>query len=149
MSARHGGPNAGNAALRTYVRTSPRRRRPFYAIATALLVATPAIAKDVIPAATPVGDPISCIEGDRYLKYTQVRSDQVIDFTTKSGKVYRNTLVTACPQLGFEQRFIHAVEGTEKYCATDAITVLIDSGRSRGATCGLGKFQEVKLADAK
>jgi hypothetical protein len=123
--------------------------RPFYAIATALLVATPAIAKDTIPAATPVGKPLDCIQGERWVKETRVRSDEVIDFYMYSNKVYRNTLPIACPQLGFEQRFLHTTRGPNQYCSLDTITVLTDPNLTHGATCGLGKFQEVKLASTK
>ena len=123
--------------------------RPFYAIATALLVAAPAIAKDAIPAATPVGKPVDCIRGERWLKETRVRSDDVIDFYTTNNKVYRNTLPMSCPQLGFEQRFLHVVRGIDQYCSVDVITVITEPNFTHGATCGLGKFQEVKLASTK
>src|SRR4051794_6429873 len=123
--------------------------RPRYAVAIALLVAAPAIAKDTIPAATPVGKPVDCIQGDRWIRETRVRSDSVIDFYMSGKKVYRNTLPLDCPQLGFERRFLHTSRGTTQYCSLDTITVLVDPSLTHGATCGLGKFQEVKLTGAK
>jgi hypothetical protein len=123
--------------------------RPFYAVATALLVAAPAIAKDSVPAATPIGKPVDCIQGDRWIKETRVRSDEVIDFYMNGKKIYRNTLPWGCPQLGFQQRFMHTTRGTSQYCSLDTITVLVDPNLTRGATCGLGQFQEVQLTSTK
>jgi hypothetical protein len=121
--------------------------RPFYAVATALLVASPAIAKDVVPAATPVGAPVSCLRMNT-VRETRVRSDEVIDFYTYGNKVYRNTLPIGCPQLGFEQRFVHKTS-IDEYCSLDMITVLTEPNLSQGATCGLGQFQQVQLSSAK
>jgi len=121
--------------------------RPLFAVATALLVASPAIAKDVVPAATAVGKPLDCIQMNQ-VRETRVHSDDVIDFVTSGHKVYRNTLPGGCPQLGFEKRFLHQTS-INQYCSLDTITVLTEPSLTRGATCGLGQFQEVKLASAK
>jgi hypothetical protein len=100
--------------------------------------------RDKVPDATPNGKPLECLQNSQ-IRDTQVRSDQVIDFVTNGGKVYRNTLDGPCPQLGFEKRFSHRSTLSE-YCSTDTITVLVnEGGLRRGATCGLGKFQPVTL----
>ncbi|WP_326523838.1 hypothetical protein [Sphingomonas sp.] len=111
------------------------------AAAAAPVVAGP---RDV-PAATPAGDPVDCIStvGMR----SQVRSDQVIDFTV-NGRTYRNTLPHGCPSLGFEQRFTYTLP-SPRLCSIDIITVLQGSDLQRGAGCGLGKFQPVTLEKAR
>jgi hypothetical protein len=73
-----------------------------------------------------------------------VRSDQVIDFEMNNRSILRNTLSGSCPQLGFEERFIYSVSNNQ-LCSVDTISVLLSNG-TRGATCGLGKFQPVTLA---
>ena len=116
-------------------------------IATALLsVAAVADAKPRdIPAATPIGEPVNCLQTIQ-IRETRVRSDSVIDFFTSGGKVYRNTLPNSCPSLGFEQRFGYTTS-IPQLCNVDIITVLYASpGLSRGASCGLGIFQPVQLA---
>ncbi len=121
--------------------------RPLLATALVLLVAAPAVARDSkIPEAVPDGKPVSCLsESD--VDHTSVRSDSIIDFYTRDGKVYRNTLPSSCPQLGFEQRYLHE-SPIDQICSVDTITVLTEPGLSRGATCGLGQFQPVKLVKA-
>lgn len=115
------------------------------ALAIVALGSAAASNKDKVPAATPDGKPLECLQTTQ-IRDTQVRSDQVIDFVTNGGKVYRNTLDYPCPQLGFEKRFSHKSTLNE-YCSTDTITVLLnEGGLRRGATCGLGKFQPVTLA---
>ena len=115
------------------------------ALAIVALGGATASDKDKVPDATPDGKPLECLQTTQ-IRDTQVRSDQVIDFVTNGGKVYRNTLDYPCPQLGFEKRFTHKSPLNE-YCSTDTITVLLnDGGLRRGATCGLGKFQPVTLA---
>ena len=112
-----------------------------------LAIAAPALGRDKpIPEATPDGKAVDCIWlGD--LRESKVRSDGVIDFVTRGSKVYRNTLDSECPQLGFEERFSYKVS-TSQLCSTDLITVLTSPGLSQGATCGLGQFQPVKLVKA-
>jgi len=108
-------------------------------------IAAPALARDKpVPPATPDGKAIDCIRTTE-LRETRVRSDSVIDFFTTGGKVYRNTLDGACPQLGFEERFSYKTS-IGQLCSTDVITVLTSPGLSQGATCGLSQFQPVKLA---
>lgn len=116
--------------------------RPLLFALAAIAVTAPAAARDV-PPATPIGDPVNCVRLNQ-IRATHVRSDQVIDFELAGRQVYRNTLPSACPSLGFEERFAYSVP-TGELCAVDTITVLQSTGM-RGATCGLGKFQPVSLA---
>ena len=108
-------------------------------------VAAPGGARDrnQVPEATPVGKPESCIRTIA-IRQTYVRSDSVIDFDMGGGKIYRNTLPYACPQLGFEEKFLYKTS-TGELCSVDTITVLTDPPVGHGATCGLGQFQPVKL----
>ena len=84
-----------------------------------------------MPAATPTGEPVDCVQLSQ-IRETHVRSDQVIDFEMSGKRMYRNTLDSACPMLGFEERFAYSVSGGQ-LCSSDTITVLQSSG-SRGAT---------------
>ena len=116
-----------------------------YLIALALLAPlTIGAARDSVPEATPVGEPVSCIP-IRSIGQSLVRSDRVIDFEVQGHKVYRNTLPNDCPGLGFEERFSYTTS-LSSLCSNDIITVLYTSPVSRGASCGLGQFQPVTLA---
>jgi hypothetical protein len=113
-------------------------------LAALMLLGAAAKTDDKVPAATPDGQPRLCLQMSQ-IRETRVRNDQVIDFITNGGKVYRNTLDMPCPQLGFEKRFSHK-SSLDQYCSTDTITVLTDAGGLQpGASCGLGEFQPVKL----
>ena len=121
--------------------------RLLIAASSLLFLAAPGTAsqhKDKVPAATPAGKPVDCLRLTD-IRDTKVRDDRTIDFVTTGRKVYRNTLDGSCPQLGFEQRFAHKTSSND-LCSLDTITVLISPGLTRGATCGLGKFQPVTLA---
>lgn len=124
--------------------------RKFALIALAL-AATTSVAgardRNAVPEATPIGDPVSCVQL-RSIQSTSVHGDSVIDFHMNGGKVYRNTLPNSCPSLGFEERFLYKTSLSE-LCSVDIITVLQSPGLSQGASCGLGKFQPVKLASTK
>jgi hypothetical protein len=114
--------------------------------ALALVVAaTPGGARDRnrIPEATPDGKPENCIRTIS-IRQTFVRSDSVIDFDMGGGKIYRNTLPYACPELGFEEKFLYKTS-TSELCSVDTITVLHDPQLGQGPTYGLGPFQPVKL----
>jgi hypothetical protein len=119
------------------------------ALALLALPATLAIAGDrrAIPAAEPAGKPLSCVRLTD-IRETRVRSDQVIDFVARNGRVYRNTLPQGCPGLGFEQRFSYATS-LSQLCSVDIITVLQMPNVSPGASCGLGQFQPVTLANPR
>jgi len=115
--------------------------------AASLMLAAPAtLSRDSkIPEATPVGKPVDCLSLTQ-IRNTRVRSDSIIDFYVGGGKVYRNTLPMACPQLGFEERYLHKTS-TNDICSRDTITVLQSGGMIEGPSCGLGKFQPVTLAE--
>ena len=119
--------------------------RAFLIPAVLLLAAVPGGARDrSIPVATPDGPAVSCIPLSQ-VKNTRVRSDNIIDFEMRGGKVYRNTLPQSCPSLGFEERFIHKTS-TNNYCSSDIITVFDSGSNIPGPSCGLGEFQPVKLS---
>ena len=99
-------------------------------------------ARDDVPAATVVGEPVSCIQTNQ-IQSTRVHGDRTIDFHMAGRTVYRNTLPNRCPQLGFEERFTYTTS-TGQLCDLDVITVLYSDGQ-RGASCGLGKFVPVRL----
>ena len=118
-------------------------------IAALILMPGTALARDsnAVPDATPIGDAVSCVQLQS-IRSTQVHGDSVIDFHMNGGKVYRNTLPNRCPSLGFEERFLYKTS-LSQLCSVDIITVLQSPGLSQGPSCGLGKFQPVKLASAK
>ena len=120
-------------------------------ILTALAIAAlaaPGGARDrnQIPEAVPTGKPENCIRTIN-IRQTHVRSDSVIDFDMGGGKIYRNTLPYACPDLGFEEKFLYKTS-TSELCSVDTITVLRDTPGGPGPTCGLGQFQPVTLIKA-
>jgi len=94
-----------------------------------------------VPPATPTGKAEDCIPLQS-IRETRVRDDRTIDFYMRGGKVYRNVLPGTCPQLGFEERFAYQTS-LSRLCSTDIITVLLMPNTTRGASCGLGKFQPV------
>ena len=111
----------------------------------ALLLATAAApAADRIPAATPVGPARDCVPISQ-IRETRVRNDRIVDFMMAGGMVDRNTLPYACPGLGSERRFSYATS-LSVLCSTDIITIFSDTPPMRGASCGLGAFQPVRLA---
>jgi hypothetical protein len=111
-----------------------------------LIAAAPALGRDrPIPEATPAGKPVDCLRITD-LRQSQVRSDQVIDFYTRGGKIYRNTLPQSCPSLGFERSFSYRTS-IAQLCSIDTIRVLSNTPDLQPlAACGLGKFQPVTLA---
>ena len=110
----------------------------------ALLSATAAAAREKIPVATNDGEAVSCVPLIQ-IRETRVRNDRTIDFLMTGRKVYRNTLPSSCPSLGFEQRFSYATS-LSQLCSTDIITVLYQAPYlTAGASCGLGQFQPVTL----
>jgi len=90
---------------------------------------------------TPIGKPVGCLRIAE-IDESRVRSDHVIDFYMKGGKVYRSVLPNSCSQLGFEERFSYKTS-TQELCSSDIITVLTGPGIGQGPSCGLGDFQEV------
>jgi hypothetical protein len=100
--------------------------------------------RNAIPDAVSTGEAVSCVQL-RSIRSTQVHGDSTIDFHMNGGRVYRNTLPNSCPSLGFEERFLYKTS-LSQLCSVDIITVLQSPGLSQGASCGLGKFQPVKLS---
>jgi len=95
----------------------------------------------------PGAAPTSCIQ-ILGIRESQVRDDHTIDFVMNGRRTYRNVLPNSCPQLGFEKSFTYATS-LSQLCSTDIITVLIQGGGpglTRGASCGLGQFQEMEAA---
>ncbi|MFM7350009.1 MAG: hypothetical protein ACKO01_11060 [Erythrobacter sp.] len=105
-----------------------------------------AIAK--APAATVLGPGKSCINRSQ-VRNTVVRSDQVIDFEMQGGAVYRNTLQTTCPGLGFERAITYETS-IDQLCRPQIIYVLQNFGGNlqRGAGCSLGDFVPVRYEKA-
>lgn len=105
--------------------------------------------RNAVPDAMPIGDPVDCVQLTN-IRSTQVHGDSTIDFHMNGGRVYRNTLPNSCPSLGFEERFSYKTS-LSQLCSVDIIRVLQSYGGTlqEGAGCGLGKFQQVKLASAK
>ncbi len=120
-----------------------------FIIVALIMTASAATARDrsTPPEATPVGDAVDCVQL-RNVRSTRVYGDSTIDFDLGGGRVYRNTLPNSCPSLGFEERFLYKTS-LSQLCSVDIITVLQSPGLSQGASCGLGKFQPIKLAKAR
>lgn len=77
------------------------------------------------------------------IRQTRVVDDKTVDFITRDGTVWRNTLPNACPMLGFERAFSYATS-IPQLCSVDIITVFQQSyGVRQGASCGLGKFVNI------
>ncbi|MDX3882996.1 MAG: hypothetical protein QHC65_01145 [Sphingomonas sp.] len=122
-----------------------------FLIGGAMLPAS-AMAKPKPDNLTPKADakPLDCVNL-RQIRETRVRDDSTIDFYMNGDKIYRNTLPNSCPQLGFEERFAYKTS-LSQLCSTDIITVLTSAGPggvSRGASCGLGSFQEMQAPAKK
>ena len=102
-------------------------------------------ARDIrAPAATVTGEPVSCLSSTN-IQNTKVWDDYTIDFEMRNGDTYRNTFDNRCPGLGFEERFAYKTS-ISRLCSTDIITVLHSDGH-RGASCGLGQFVPVEVAE--
>ena len=91
-----------------------------------------------------VGEPEDCLQLSR-IRSTKVRSGEVIDFEMIDGKIMRSRLPHRCPGLSFEERFSYRTS-LSRLCSVDTITVF-DSTGMRGASCGLGRFQQVEIAE--
>jgi hypothetical protein len=96
------------------------------------------------PAAVAAGEPVDCVQTS-LIEDTRIFGDSTIDFHMRNGVTYRNTLPHSCPNLGFDKRFAYKTT-TGQLCSLDTITVLPTGSSIPGPTCGLGKFQPVKLA---
>ncbi|WP_298469685.1 hypothetical protein [uncultured Erythrobacter sp.] len=96
-----------------------------------------------------LGEERSCIQRSN-IRNSRVRSDQVIDFEMRGGKVYRSVLPNKCPRLGFEEAFSYNTS-INQLCNTEIIYVVEQIGGQiqRGAGCGLGRFVPVEYAEDK
>ena len=94
--------------------------------------------------AVKAGEPQNCLQTIQ-IRTTRVRGDDVIDFETTGGRVYRNVLPNGCPSLGFEERFSYKTS-IAQLCSVDIITVLRSPGLMPGPSCGLGSFQPITEA---
>lgn len=107
---------------------------------TAMMIGGAASAAPRVASPVPAtGEARSCVQLQN-IRQTKVRDDRTIDFVMRGGKVFRNSLPYACPQLGFERAFTYSTSITQ-LCSVDIITVIRQGGGLfRGASCGLGKF---------
>lgn len=98
------------------------------------------------PAVTVAGPAVSCINRSQ-VRNTVIRSDRVIDFEMLGGQVYRNTLQSSCPGLGFDRAITYETS-IDQLCRPQIIYVLQNFGGNlqRGAGCSLGDFVPVKYA---
>lgn len=105
----------------------------------------PAERPAVSPAASVVGEPVSCIPITS-IQSTRIRDDWTIDFMGAGNKIWRNTLTSRCPGLKSEDAFTYKTSLTQ-LCNTDIVYVLQRLGNDlqRGAGCGLGDFVPVEL----
>lgn len=96
------------------------------------------------PAATVAGPPESCINRSQ-VRNTVIRSDRVIDFEMQGGKIYRNTLRSSCPGLGFERAITYETS-IDQLCRPQIVYALQTIGGvlQRGAGCSLGEFVPVE-----
>lgn len=88
------------------------------------------------------GEVKRCISLNR-ISTTRVLDDKTILFKMRGRKHYVNRMKHACPSLKREERFMYKTS-IGQLCSIDIITVLDSFGRS-WASCGLGKFEEIKL----
>jgi hypothetical protein len=97
-----------------------------------------------VPAAKVVGEAESCIPRSQ-IRQSVVRSDQIVDFEMRNSKIYRVTMPTRCPSLGFERAFAFETS-IDQMCGADIIYVLTNVGGvpQRGAGCGLAPFVPVE-----
>jgi hypothetical protein len=92
----------------------------------------------------PAGEAVSCIQIAR-IRSTHVIDNRTIDFRLSNGKVYRNTLSSSCPGLGYQEAFSYRTSQSS-LCSVDIIRVLYNTGGrlEDGAGCGLSKFQPME-----
>jgi hypothetical protein len=83
--------------------------RPRYALLLALLPASLAVAADnrpaPKPAATPTGEPVSCVPLAQ-IRESRIRDDWTIDFVAGGNRVWRNALTSRCSGSGRERHHL-------------------------------------------
>lgn len=96
---------------------------------------------------TPTGKTEECLPVF-WIQDAQVVDDRNILFRISGSKYYLNHLQQACPQLSLYKRFTYRLHSQDQLCNMDTITVLTDFSTShgllQGATCGLGKFEQLE-----
>ena len=97
-----------------------------------------------LASARPLGEPTDCLTLTS-ISHTRVRDDRTIDFVLRDGRVFRYRLRNQCPGLGFEESFSYETS-LPRLCSVDIIRIRNPSG-IQGATCGLGTFQQVEIAE--
>jgi hypothetical protein len=114
----------------------------------ALAVWAVGVAQDDAGADAP-GDMVNCVSLTRVIN-TRIVDEQTLLFYMRGGDIYRNVLPHRCPGLDRNSTFMYRVT-TSQLCSVDVVTVLEDFG-SRfmpGASCGLGRFQQISEAAAE
>lgn len=101
------------------------------------------------PAVTVLGAGEACITQSQ-IRQTVVRSDSVIDFEMRSGKVYRSTLPNRCPGLTLD-RAITWENSIDQLCRQQIVYSLQNFAGTlqRGAGCGLGEFVPVEYVKVR
>lgn len=101
------------------------------------------------PAAKVVGEGQNCITQSQ-IRQSIVRSDSVIDFEMRSGKVYRSTLPNRCPGLMID-RSISWENSIDQLCRQQIVYALQNFAGTiqRGAGCGLGEFVPVEYVKVR
>lgn len=101
----------------------------------------------VAPAVRVVGEGQNCLSRSQ-IRQSVVRSDRVIDFEMRGGKVFRSILPQRCPGLGLERAITYQTS-IDQLCTTEIVYVLQQFGGApqRGAGCALGEFVPVEYAD--
>ena len=93
------------------------------------------------------GDSELCLTTYR-IRDVDVLDDWTLLVEMYGRKYYVNHLPRRCPRLGFEERFSYTLRGLNQLCNTDIITVL-HTDLMPGASCGLGKFEELRKKQGK
>ena len=98
------------------------------------------------PAVTVLGPGENCITQSQ-VRQSIVRSESVIDFEMRGGKVYRSTLPNRCPGLTLD-RAISWDNSIDQLCRQQIVYSLQNFAGTiqRGAACGLGEFVPVEYA---
>ena len=98
------------------------------------------------PAASVVGEAVSCIDTQRVRSQT-VHDDRTIDFRV-GRQVYRNTLRSPCPGLRVRDAITYDTYNS-RLCTPEIVYTLETFGGElrRGAPCSLGEFVPIEYVD--
>jgi hypothetical protein len=88
----------------------------------------------VSASAVPGRDADICLDATR-IDHTSMPDDQTILFYMRGGKIWKNTLKTACPGLHAEHAFAQVIRGSEICSNRQMIQVI-----NRETPCALGAF---------